>query len=147
MSGSAGWRIVYDGECRFCRWSLGWVLRMDGDRNLVPVRLDDPAVGSLLSGMSEAERLASWHLVVPDARVYSAGAAAPVLLRLLRGGAPLAAILERFPRVVEAVYRWVADHRGRFGSLIGDRALARADARIAARRPAPGSPPEAKVGR
>lgn len=147
MNEAAGWRIVYDGQCRFCRWSLGWVLRWDRARRLTPVELDDPLAVELLAGMDEGRRRASWHLVDPAGRVRSAGAAAPALARLLPAGGPLAALFDRIPRLVERVYRWVADHRGRFGPLIRPRALARADALIADRQVAPGDGGEGKLHR
>jgi predicted DCC family thiol-disulfide oxidoreductase YuxK len=125
-------RILYDADCGFCRWSLAWVLRWDRHRRLEPVALQDPRAEALLGPMPEAERMESWHLVGPDG-VASAGAAAPPLLRLLPGGGPPAALAERFPGAVERAYRWVADHRGVLARPLGERALGRADALIAAR--------------
>ena len=130
---SATHRLLYDAECRFCRWSLAWVLRWDRHRRLQPVALQDERARELLPGMPEPERMASWHLVGPDGSVASAGAAAPPLLRLLPGGAPLAALAERFPAAVERGYRWVVDHRGALGRRLSEGALARADAVIAER--------------
>ncbi|MGH2986121.1 MAG: DCC1-like thiol-disulfide oxidoreductase family protein, partial [Solirubrobacterales bacterium] len=88
-------RILYDAECRFCRWSLAWVLRGDRRRQLEPVALQDERARALLGAMPEAERMASWHLIGPDGSVASAGAAAAPLLRLLPGGRPLAALADR----------------------------------------------------
>ncbi|MCD6016374.1 MAG: hypothetical protein K0R88_2458 [Solirubrobacterales bacterium] len=130
--------MLYDAECRFCRWSLAWLLRWDRARRLEPVALQDERAVALLSGMPEAERMASWHLVRPDGAVSSAGAAAPTLLRLLPGGAPLAAFAERFPAAVERGYARVASVRGRIGDRLGDGALRRADAVIAKRNQEPG---------
>jgi predicted DCC family thiol-disulfide oxidoreductase YuxK len=132
-------RILYDAECRFCRWSLAWVLRWDRRRHLEPVALQDERARALPGGMSEAERMASWHLVGPDGSIASAGAAAAPLLRLLPGGEPLAAVAERFPEVVERGYGVVVAQRGRLGRWLGDPTLRRADAvigeREAGRRP------------
>jgi predicted DCC family thiol-disulfide oxidoreductase YuxK len=125
--------IVYDGGCRFCRWSLGWVLRWDRHRRLRPLALDTEEANRLLAELDPDLRAASWHLVGPDGRVVSAGAAAPQLLRLLPAGRPAAAVLARFPRLTERGYRWVADHRGRLGEHLGERAVGRADELIAAR--------------
>jgi hypothetical protein len=80
--------------------------------------------------MGEEERMASWHLVLPDGSVRSAGGAAPDLLRLLPGGGPLARLTASFPRVTEVAYRAVSARRGTIGRLIGPRARARARARI-----------------
>ncbi len=78
--------------------------------------------------------MASWHLVGPDGKVTSAGAAAGPLLRLLPAGRPLASLVERFPGATERSYRWVADHRSAIGRLVTAHGVARADRRIAERR-------------
>jgi predicted DCC family thiol-disulfide oxidoreductase YuxK len=131
--------IVYDGDCGFCRWSLGWVLRWDRRRRLRPLALDAEEAGRLLAEIEPASRMTSWHLVDAGGRVWSSGAAAPELLRLLPGGRPAAALLAKFPRLTGRAYRWVADHRSALGRRIGERACARADELIAAR--AEGGPP------
>lgn len=125
--------IVYDGGCRFCRWSLGWVLRWDREHRLRPLALDTEEANRLLAEIEPDRRAGSWHLVDPEGRVRSAGSAAPQLLRLLPLGSPIAAPLARFPRITERAYRWVADHRNRLGRPLAERSIARADALIASR--------------
>jgi predicted DCC family thiol-disulfide oxidoreductase YuxK len=125
------WQVVYDADCGFCRWSLAKLLALDRRRSLRPVALGTPEADELLSAMGTDERAASWHLVSPDGRRWSAGAAAPPLLRLLPGGRVPAALLERFPRLTERTYRWVAGHRSSLSGLIPESAKARADERIA----------------
>jgi predicted DCC family thiol-disulfide oxidoreductase YuxK len=65
--------------------------------------------------------MASWHLISPDGRRWSAGAAAPPLLRLLPGGRLPAAVLAAFPGPTERGYRFVAEHRGALGRLFHPR--------------------------
>jgi predicted DCC family thiol-disulfide oxidoreductase YuxK len=125
--------LLYDHDCGFCRWCLGKLLAWDRPRALRPVALQSEEAKRLLTGMPEDERLASWHLVEEDGAVRSAGAAFPGLFRLLRGGAPLAALTSRAPRITDRVYRWVAGNRSRWGKLVPEGAKRRADARIAAR--------------
>jgi predicted DCC family thiol-disulfide oxidoreductase YuxK len=105
--------ILYDSDCGFCRWSLEKILRWDQAHRLRLLALKDPEAAELLAGMAEDERMASWHLVDAHGRVYSGGAAAAPLLRLLRGGRPLAMVLNTFPRTTDAAYRWAARNRGR----------------------------------
>ena len=134
---SATHRILYDAECRFCRWSLAWVLRWDRDRRLEPIALQDERARRLLGAMPETERMASWHLVGPDGSIASAGAAAAPLLRLLPCGGPPAALAERFPDAVERGYGAVVARRGRLGRWLGDAALLRAEAVIEEREAEP----------
>jgi predicted DCC family thiol-disulfide oxidoreductase YuxK len=107
--------IVYDPDCGFCRVCVAVVLRWDRDRRLRPVSLASTDGIERLPGMPEGERMASWHLVLPDGAVHSAGAAFSPLFRLLPGGAPLARLTDRFPEAAERGYRFVADHRTAFG--------------------------------
>jgi predicted DCC family thiol-disulfide oxidoreductase YuxK len=116
--------LLYDSDCGFCRWSVDKVLAWDRGGRVRPMELQDPEADSLLGGMEEDVKMGSWHLVMPDGRVYSAGAAAAPLLRLLPGGKPLAAVLASFPGVTDRAYRTVARNRDRFGRLVGQTACA-----------------------
>jgi predicted DCC family thiol-disulfide oxidoreductase YuxK len=104
--------ILFDYGCGFCRRSVERVLRWDRQGRLRPVALQDPEADELLDGMDEERKMASWHLVAADGRVYSGGAAFPPLLRLLPGGRPLAAVTAAFPGLTERAYRYVARTRG-----------------------------------
>jgi predicted DCC family thiol-disulfide oxidoreductase YuxK len=111
-------RIVYDGDCGFCRWSLQRVLAWDRRGALQPLALQEAEAARLLASVPEQARMQSWHLVTSDGHVYSAGAAAAPLLRLLPGGRPLARIAEAFPRATAAAYRFIARHRATLGMLV-----------------------------
>ena len=141
MAGVSGRHLVlYDRDCGFCRWSVAWVLRLDRRRALQPLALQDPRAIGLLPGLDEEERMRSAHVVAPDGRRFTGGAAAGPVLHLIPGASPLAAAAERCPRAVERAYRWVADHRTAFGRPVTDGAKRRADAVIAKREArAPGA--------
>ena len=136
--------LFYDRDCGVCRWSAAWVLRWDRRHRLRPVALQDSEASRLLGHLAEDERMASWHLVTPDG-VFSAGAAAPALLRLLPGGRPLASLAAAIPGPVERAYRLVADNRSRLGRLVSAAAAERAR-RVIAERSAPPSPPAGAPG-
>jgi len=125
--------LLYDSDCGFCRWSLGKVLAWDRRGRLRPVSLQSKEAEELLAGMSEKERMGSWHLVGPDGELRSAGAGIAPLLHVLPGASPLAAVAARMPRVMERGYRFVAGNRSLWGKLVTDGAKRRADSRIAAR--------------
>jgi predicted DCC family thiol-disulfide oxidoreductase YuxK len=125
--------LLFDADCGLCRWSLAKVLAWDRRRALRPVALQDPAAQRLLADLGEDERMASWHLVDSQGRVFSGGAALGPLGRLLPGGRPLAALAQRFPGAAEQAYRLVADHRSALGRLVTRGAAARARRRIEAR--------------
>jgi predicted DCC family thiol-disulfide oxidoreductase YuxK len=107
--------LLYDADCGFCRWSLAKILAWDRHDRLRPVALQDSEADTLLPGMDPEQRMDSWHLVTPDGRVHSAGAAFPPLFRLLPGGRPLAVLTAAFPALTERGYRWVARNRGALG--------------------------------
>jgi predicted DCC family thiol-disulfide oxidoreductase YuxK len=136
VSGNPQARILFDRDCGFCRWALGWVLRWDRAGRLAPVELQDPLAVALLEPMGEDERMGSWHLVDADGVRSSAGAAAAPLLRLLPGGRPLAALADRFPSAVERAYRRISGARSKLGPRLSSGAIARADRLIAARQAA-----------
>ena len=124
--------VLYDHDCGFCRWALSKLLAWDRAGRLRPAPIQSPDGDRLLAGMSDEERLSSWHLV-EDGEVRSGGAAFEPLLRRLPGGAPLAALAGRFPAATERAYRVVAGRRGAIGPRLTAGAKRRADRRIAER--------------
>ena len=114
--------LLYDSDCGFCRWSVDKVLAWDRRRSVRALALQDPEAETLLSGMDETEKMASWHLVTEDGSVYSAGAAAAPLLRFLPGGRAPATVLAAFPHMTNRAYRFVARNRDSFGRLVGQSA-------------------------
>ena len=125
--------VLYDADCGFCRWCLGVLLTLDRDKRVKPLALGTPEADRLLDPMPREEQFASWHIVDPRGRVRSAGAALPTALRLIPGGHLPADVAQRLPGPSERGYAWVAGHRSALGRLVGSRARARADARIAER--------------
>lgn len=123
------------------------VLELDRRGRLRPLALQSPPAAELLPGLSEEERLASFHVVEPDGAVHSAGAALPALFARLPGGRPLARLARRFPRAAARGYRLVADNRTRLGALIPRSAARQAQRRVAEREARDGRPSPAGAGR
>lgn len=111
--------VLYDDDCGFCKWSLNKILAWDRRKELRPVAIQSEEGARLLAGVPASAWLNSWHLALPTGEVYSAGAVAAPLARMLPGGKPLAALFDRFPRVTDRAYRYVADHRDGFARLVG----------------------------
>jgi predicted DCC family thiol-disulfide oxidoreductase YuxK len=114
--------VLFDEGCGFCRWSLDRLLRWDRSGRLRAVAIQSAEDDRLLADLPEADRLGSWHLVTPNGRRYSGGAATAPLARLLPAGAPVALLAETFPRMTDRAYRWIAHHRGAFSDRLGERA-------------------------
>src|SRR5262249_56758070 len=112
LSGAAQSALLYDEDCSFCRWSLDRIVAWDRAKRLRPVPIQSEEGARLLAPMTREARLDSWHLVGADGRVFSAGAAAPPLARLLPGGRPLALLFPAVPRVTQGGYPLVARPRG-----------------------------------
>ena len=111
--------LLYDADCGFCRWSLDKVLDRDRDSRLRPVPLQSAESDVLLPGMNREKKMASWHLVTPDGTVYSAGDAVAPLMKLIKGGKPVATFAKVAPGPTRAAYRFVARNRTAFGKLLG----------------------------
>jgi predicted DCC family thiol-disulfide oxidoreductase YuxK len=116
--GEGTWIVLYDGVCGFCKWILGGLLRLDPDRRLRPLALQQPEAAALLSELEPDLWMTSFHLVSPQGELVSAGEALPALLRLVRGGRYLAAVLARFPVFTGGSYRWIAEHRTQLSRLV-----------------------------
>ena len=124
--------LLYDRDCGLCRTVLGGILALDRRRRLRPVALQSPEAVELLPGLTEEERMASFHLVEGN-RVHSAGEALSRLMSYLPAGAPVGARMGRAPGPTERAYRLIADNRSRIGPLIPDAVKRRATTLIDAR--------------
>ena len=111
--------VLYDNDCGFCKWSLNKILTWDRHDRLRPAAIQSEEGQRLLAAVPPDRHLESWHLAQPGREVLSAGAAASPMFSLLPGGRPFAFLFRRFPRSTDRVYRFVADHRDRFGRLVG----------------------------
>jgi predicted DCC family thiol-disulfide oxidoreductase YuxK len=117
-------QVFYDRDCGFCRWTVGWLVRIDRRAALEPLPIQSQE-GERVLGDLDAP-LASWHIVDGDSR-YSGGLAFVPLAGALPGAAvfrPLTRLLA--PLLVKA-YDWVAGHRSTVSRLVPARSRHRAD--------------------
>jgi len=116
--------VFYDQDCGFCRFTAERLRAWDRGRRLTFATIQGPEGDRWLGALDARARFESWHLVTPDGRIWSSGAAAPVLLRRLPLGYPAAAALATFPATTDRIYAWVARHRTSLGELMGQGACA-----------------------
>lgn len=116
--------VLYDADCGFCRWSLDRLLRWDRDGRLRAAPIQGEEGEKVLADLRPEDRLDSWHLLTPDGRRFSGGAATDPLARLLPACAPVAFVAETFPRTTERLYRWIARNRDELGRRLGEEACA-----------------------
>jgi predicted DCC family thiol-disulfide oxidoreductase YuxK len=129
--------ILYDADCGFCTWCMGKVLAIDRRHALTPHALQAPDTDALLPGMSQEQKMASWHAVDDQGRVTSGGQAAAPLFHALDHHAAARAI-ERNPGLADRGYYAVANHRSALGKLVTRGARRRARERIARHGRLPG---------
>ena len=114
--------LIYDEDCGFCRWSADRIRAWDRRGVLRFEPLQSAWTARLLRAVPLERRAASWHLVEPDGRVWSGGAAVPRLMRTLPAGAPIAMLAEMAPGATDRIYAAVARRRAVLGRLLGQRA-------------------------
>lgn len=114
MEPGSGVLLIYDGECRFCRWSVAWIARLARPGTVDFCPFGDPVAQSYLARVPEERRYESMHLVAGK-RIHSGTAAARMILRHLPFG-HLAAGLR-----LHRMYPFIARYRGTLGRLSPDR--------------------------
>lgn len=114
--------VVYDEDCGACRWTAERLRRWDPAGNLAFESIQ--RAGDLLAAVPPEDRLDAMHAITRDGRVFTAGAAVPVIVRELPAGAPVGALAARLPGLTERLYRAAADHRTQIGHWLGQEACA-----------------------
>jgi predicted DCC family thiol-disulfide oxidoreductase YuxK len=125
--------VLYDEDCGFCRWTADRLRAWDRHRRLAFAPIQGERGETLLAGIAPEARLDAAHVVTPDGRVRSGGAAVAAVLQLLPWASPLAAVVRAFPGTTDRAYRWTGSRRTWFGARLGAAACpvdpGRADAR------------------
>lgn len=114
--------VAYDEDCGACRWFADHLRKLDRSHhlNFVPIQRADRQ----LMPVPKEERLDAMHAITSDGRVYTGGAAIPVIARELPGGRPVGAAAEIFPALTGRVYRAAAARRTTIGRWLGADACA-----------------------
>ena len=98
--------LLYDAECRFCRFAARLALRRG---RLAVLPLQAPEAEPLLAGVPQEQRLDAVRLALPDGRLLDRGEAVAAAL-----GAPW------LGRLLNRPYGLVARHRALLGRLVPD---------------------------
>jgi len=107
--------VLYDEGCTICTRLAARLARHDGV-HAVPIGSVD---GDLeLRDLTATGRYAAFHAVDSRGRRRTGGAAVPLVLRALPGGAVPAALAAAFPQCTELAYRLAAGQRGRLSRLL-----------------------------
>jgi predicted DCC family thiol-disulfide oxidoreductase YuxK len=118
--------LLYDAECRLCRFTARCVARLDRRQELALLPLQDAAASTLLAALDEDERLDTWRMVRPDGSLTGYGAGIPDLLQAMRLTRSVGRLLGRAPAgALEFVYGAVARNRRTLGRLVADGAAPR----------------------
>ena len=114
--------LLYDADCKLCRFAAHVVATLDRRRSLALLGLGDAAADPMLEDVSEEERNSSLRLVLPDGRMISAGAAALGVLERLPATRPLAraAAALHVRASGRSALLLVARNRDRLGRLVPD---------------------------
>jgi predicted DCC family thiol-disulfide oxidoreductase YuxK len=107
--------LLYDADCRFCRFAARSVGRLDRRERLAFLPLGDADAAPFLADVPAGERLSSLRLAEPDGRLLARGAAVKAV----------AAHLGIRSAGLERAYDVVASRRGRLGRLVPDGAAPR----------------------
>jgi len=102
--------VLYDADCRFCRFAARTIERLDRHRRLAFLPLGDAEADPLLANVPAGERLNSLRVAEPDGRLLSRGAAVKAA----------AGHLGIWPAGLDRAYDAIASRRSRLGRLVPD---------------------------
>jgi predicted DCC family thiol-disulfide oxidoreductase YuxK len=115
--------MLYDGDCRLCRWAARAVDRLDRHEQVALLSLSDDEALGLLASVPEEARYERWWLVRRDGTVVPGDDGGGVeLLKELRLTRRLGRVLERLgaSALIDALDRLVSRRRGQLGRLVPD---------------------------
>ena len=111
--------LLYDADCRVCRFVARTALRLDRRQELAVLSLQDEEAARLLDGLSSEERLASWRLVRPDGSLAGHGAGLSELLGSMWLTRAVGRAVSLVPdQALDTLYAQAARRRGRLGRLV-----------------------------
>jgi len=113
-------KLLYDGECPFCRREVEWLRRRDRDGNLALEDIADPGFDPAQYGLTREEVASVLHGILPDGRVVRRVEAIRQAYQAVGLGwlvAPTRLPVVRW--VLDGMYGVFARNRMSWGSLLG----------------------------
>jgi len=115
--------MLYDGDCRLCRWAARVVDRLDRDERVALLSLGDDEAPRLLASVPKAAHDERWWLVRRDGTVVPGdGGGGVELLTELRLTRPLGRPLQALggARLLGGLNRCLSRSRSRIGRFVPD---------------------------
>ena len=115
-------KLLYDGQCSFCRREVHWLKRRDAKGQVALEDISDPAFDPRHYGLTAEQVAAALHGVLPDGRIVCGMDAVRAVYEVVGLGWLIAAT--RWPGIhwgADRLYRLFARHRLRLGRLSGKR--------------------------
>ena len=107
---------MFDGECGFCTRSVGWVRAMDRHGRIEVRPYQESGVpASIGTDAATCADAVQWRGA--DGQRLGGAAAINAVLDTVTGTRVPSALYRVTAGLQERVYRWVADHRGRFPGM------------------------------
>lgn len=112
--------MLYDGDCRLCRFAARVVAALDRDEALAFLPLADPKAAPLLETVPAVERNERWWLVSRGGPIPGDAGGGVALLRELRLTRPLGRLVARLgvSRAVDLLDLAATRNRGWLGRLV-----------------------------
>jgi predicted DCC family thiol-disulfide oxidoreductase YuxK len=111
--------LLYDGECRLCRFAARCVVQLDRRQELAFLPLQDEAATPLLTAVPDSARFDTWRLAGSDGSLGGSGSGVPVLLETMGATGPLGRLLRRIPGpMLDRAYGLIARNRATLGRLV-----------------------------
>jgi len=113
-------KLLYDGQCPFCRREVNWLQRRDRQGRLAVEDISAPDFAASNYGLTQAEVMGVMHGVFPDGQIVRKVAAFREAYRVVGLGWLLAPT--RWPGlrwVADRFYEWFARNRVAIGSYFG----------------------------
>jgi predicted DCC family thiol-disulfide oxidoreductase YuxK len=114
--------LLYNGGCQFCRWMARIIDRLDRDDALAYLSIWDDDARPFMEVIPMPERVAVWHLVMPDGSQRSGGPAVVDVLERLGWTGWFGRLCRalRLTRLLDAGYDFVSKRKSRLSHHVPD---------------------------